>query len=73
MDEVIKLTSKLEEALKIPIHIILIDKINPSFRLNTLRRGIIVLEEPGIYEALFMQTIDELTLLTNTNLQQQLN
>lgn len=64
IDKVIELANELEEVLGVPMDIVPIDEVEPNFRLNILRRGVVVLEEPGVYEALLMQTIDELTLLT---------
>ena len=65
MDEMIKLENKLEEALGIPVDIVPLDEVEPRFRLNILRKGVVIIEEPGVYEALLMQTLDELYILSH--------
>lgn len=64
LDRIIELMNRLEEALGIPVDIVPLDEVDPKFRLNIFRKGIEVVEEPGIYEALFMQSIDELAILS---------
>jgi len=65
MDEMIKLANKLEEALGIPVDIVPLDEVEPRFRLNILRKGVVIIEEPGVYEAILMQTLDELYILSH--------
>ena len=65
MDEMIKLANKLEEALGIPVDIVPLDEVEPRFRLNILRKGVVIIEEPGVYEAILMQTLDELYMLSH--------
>ncbi|MGC9164257.1 MAG: nucleotidyltransferase domain-containing protein [Thermoprotei archaeon] len=59
------LSARLEEFLRIPFDVVPIDELQVKFRYNVLTKGIIILERvAGLYEALFNQTIDELTLLS---------
>lgn len=54
------LWAKIEGVLKIPIDLVPISEISPSFRLRILTKGKIVLEKrPGLYEALLINTLDE--------------
>ncbi|MEM2795373.1 MAG: nucleotidyltransferase domain-containing protein [Thermofilaceae archaeon] len=64
LDAVIKLSVELEERLRIPVDVVPLDAISPSFRHYILARGKVVLEKrSGLYEALLMQTLDELAVL----------
>jgi len=64
LDAVIKLSVELEERLHIPVDVVPLDAISPSFRHYILARGKVVLEKKsGLYEALLMQTLDELVVL----------
>ena len=64
MDAVIKLSVELEERLRIPVDVVPLNVVSPSFRHYILTRGEVVLEKrPGLYEALLMRTLDELAVL----------
>ena len=64
LDAVIKLSVKLEERLRIPVDVIPLNVVSPSFRHYILTRGEVVLEKrPSLYEALLMRTLDELAVL----------
>jgi len=56
-----KLASSLELEIGIPVDVIPLTQINPRFRWKILAKGIVVVEKkPGLYEALLLQTIDEI-------------
>ncbi|MEM3941918.1 MAG: nucleotidyltransferase domain-containing protein [Desulfurococcaceae archaeon] len=64
LDAVIKLSVELEERLRIPVDVISLNVVSPSFRYYILTRGEVVLEKrSGLYEALLMRTLDELAVL----------
>jgi len=63
LDELLKLGVELELGLGIPVDLAPLDNLPPKFRLNILRRGIIITEKPGIYEYLYMRAQDELILM----------
>ena len=66
LDAVIKLSVELEERLRIPVDVIPLNVVSPSFRHYILTRGEVVLEKrPGLYEALLMRTLDELAVLVS--------
>lgn len=63
----IKLGVKLEDELSIPVDVVPIDLLPANFRHYVFVRGKVILEkQPGLYEALFLNTLDELFLLENT-------
>ena len=63
LDELLKLGVELELGLGISVDLAPLDNLPPKFRLNILRRGIIITEKPGIYEYLYMRAQDELILM----------
>ncbi|MEM4970832.1 MAG: nucleotidyltransferase domain-containing protein [Sulfolobales archaeon] len=63
LDRILKLGVKLEEALNLPIDIVPLQALSPRFRLWVLTKGMVLVEEPGLYEAMLSQTIDELILM----------
>jgi predicted nucleotidyltransferase len=63
IDELLKIGSKLELDLSMPVDIVPLDQLNPIFRLKILRKGLVVIEKPGIFEYLFMLTCDELEVM----------
>ena len=67
LDRILELGAKLEEALGIPVDVVPLQSLSPRFRLKVLTRGLVVVEEPGIYEALWSQTLDELAMLSLSN------
>jgi predicted nucleotidyltransferase len=58
--DLLKLGVDLELELGLPVDVAPLDQLPPRFRLNVLLRGIVLLEKPGLYERLYMQTQDEL-------------
>ena len=40
-----------------------LQNIPPKFRLKILTKGVVIVEESGIYEALLSQTLDEIMTL----------
>jgi len=63
LDYYLLLAARLEEALGTPVDVVPIEELEPRLRLKILTRGIIVVEEPGIYEYLLLNSIDELNRL----------
>ncbi|MEM1744126.1 MAG: nucleotidyltransferase domain-containing protein [Candidatus Nezhaarchaeales archaeon] len=64
LDAVIKLSVKLEERLGIPVDVVPLNLVSPSFRHYILTKGKVVLEKrSGFYEELLLRTLDELALL----------
>lgn len=63
LDKILGIGVRLEEELGIPVDIVPLQSVSPTFRLKILRDGIIVVEEPGIFEALLQQALDELTIM----------
>ena len=64
LDAVIKLSVKLEERLRIPVDVVPLDEVSPSFRHYILTKGEVLLEKrPELYEAQLMRTLDELIVL----------
>ena len=70
LDELLKLGVELELELGMPVDLVPLDQLPPKFRLEVLRRGLIVVEKPGVYEHLYMRSQDELTLMTSSAHQQ---
>ena len=69
-DKLLKLGAELELELGMPVDLVPLDQLPPKFRLEVLRRGLIVVERPGVYEQLYMRSQDELTLMTSSAHQQ---
>ncbi|MEM0484768.1 MAG: nucleotidyltransferase domain-containing protein [Pyrobaculum sp.] len=63
LDALLKLGADLEEELGIPVDVAPLRELHPKFRLKVLTRGVVIVEEPGLYEALLLQALDELELL----------
>jgi predicted nucleotidyltransferase len=63
IDKLLKINSELELELGIPVDIVPLEQLNPTFRLKTLGRGLVIVEKPGIYEYIFMLTCDELEVM----------
>jgi len=59
-DDLLKLRVELELELGMPIDLVPLDQLPPKFRLEVLRRGMIIIEKNGVYEHLYMKTYDEL-------------
>jgi len=67
LNSIFKLANKLEEELGYPVDVVPLSTISSKFRYHILIKGLIILErEPGLYEALLMQTLDEIKILENT-------
>jgi len=64
--DLLRLGVDLELELGLPVDVVPLDQLPPRFRLNVLLRGIVLLEKPGIYEYLYMQTQDELMQTENS-------
>lgn len=61
---IFKLANRLEEELGYPVDVVPLNAIPPKFRRYVLSKGVIVVErEPGLYESLLAQTIDEVEVL----------
>lgn len=61
---VAEIASRLEERIRIPVDVVPIGEVSAEFRHYILTRGEVILEKnPGLYEALLMQTLDELAIL----------
>ena len=59
-----RLSAKLEEKLCAPVDVVPIDNMPTKLKHHVLTKGLVILERvKGLYEALYMQTIDELALL----------
>ena len=63
LDKLLKINSELELELGIPVDIVPLDQLNPIFRLKILRKGLVVVEKPGVFEYFFMLTCDELEVM----------
>jgi len=61
LDELLKLGAELE--LGMPVDPVPLDQLPPKLRLEVLRRGMILVEKPGVYEHLYMMSQDELILM----------
>ena len=61
LDFIFKLASRLEEELGYPVDVVPLNIIPPKFRHYILTKGVIIVEKkPGLYEALLIQTMDEI-------------
>jgi len=63
LDRVLEIGVRLEEKLGIPIDIAPLQSLPPRFRLKVLTKGLPIIEEPGLYEAMLIQTLDELVVM----------
>jgi predicted nucleotidyltransferase len=63
LDKLLRIGSELELELGIPVDIVPLDQLNPIFRLKILRKGLVVVEKPGVFEYFFMLTCDELEVM----------
>jgi predicted nucleotidyltransferase len=63
IDKLLRIGSELELELGIPVDIVPLDQLNPIFRLKILRKGLVVVEKPGVFEYFFMLTCDELEVM----------
>lgn len=64
LNHLLKLANRLEEELEFPVDVVPLNVIPSKFRHHILVKGRIILEnQPGLYEALLIQTLDEITLL----------
>jgi len=66
LDRILELGAKLEEKIGIPIDVAPLQALPPRFRLKVLTKGLILVEEPGLYEAMLIQTMDELIVISAT-------
>ncbi|MBS7638229.1 nucleotidyltransferase domain-containing protein [Candidatus Bathyarchaeota archaeon] len=64
LDAIFKLTAEIEEEIHIPVDVVPLESIQTKFKHYILTKGRVILErEPGLHEALIIQTIDEQILL----------
>ena len=49
--------------MNLPIDVVPLQVLPPKFRLKVLSKGLVTVEELGLYEAILIQTMDELTIL----------
>jgi predicted nucleotidyltransferase len=70
--DLLKLGVDLELELGLPVDVAPLDQLPPRFRLNVLLRGVVLLEKPGLYERLYMQTQDELMQAETSTKRQRL-
>jgi len=62
--EIFELSARLEEEIKVPVDLLPLQELPPSFRHYILINGLVVLERvAGLYEALISQALDELMLM----------
>jgi predicted nucleotidyltransferase len=63
----LRLGVRLEDELSLPVDVVPIDFLPAKFRHYVLTKGKVILEkQPGLYEALFLNTLDEISLLENS-------
>jgi len=67
LDRVLEIGVRLEEKLGIPIDIAPLQFLSPRFRLKVLTKGLSIIEEPGLYEAVLIQTLDELIVMNSSD------
>ena len=70
--DLLRLGVDLELELGLPVDVAPLDQLPPRFRLNVLLRGVVLLEKPGLYERLYMQTQDELMQAETSKKRQRL-
>jgi len=64
LSKLLRHANRLEEEIGYPVDLVPLNAIPPTFRHYVLVRGVLLVEkEPGLYEALLLQTIDELKAL----------
>ncbi|MBS7636093.1 nucleotidyltransferase domain-containing protein [Candidatus Bathyarchaeota archaeon] len=64
LNHLFRLVCRLEEELGLPVDVVPLNTIPPKFRQHILLKGKVILEKHlGLYEALIMQTLDEMALL----------
>ena len=64
LHKLFRLANKLEEEIGYPVDLVPLNAIPPAFRHCILTKGALLVEkEPGLYEALLLQTVDELKAL----------
>lgn len=64
LDELLKISSIIEDRIEIPIDIIPLNELSPTFKYKILTKGRIIIEKiPGLYEHFIMNTLDELIRL----------
>jgi len=71
LDELLELGAELELELGMPVDVVPLDQLSPKFRLEVLKRGLVVVERPGVYEHLYMRSQDELILMTSSAYQEE--
>jgi hypothetical protein len=54
LDEVLVIGTEIEYELGIPIDVVPLHELNPVLRLKIHRKGLVVIEKPGMYEYMFM-------------------
>ncbi|ADM28655.1 DNA polymerase beta domain protein region [Ignisphaera aggregans DSM 17230] len=64
LDRVLEIGMRLEEKLDIPIDVAPLQFLSPRFRLKVLTKGLPIIEESGLYEAMLIQTLDELIIMS---------
>ena len=58
---IFRLANRLEEELGYPVDVVPLNTIPPRFRHYILTKGVVIVErEPGLYESLLIQAIDEI-------------
>jgi predicted nucleotidyltransferase len=60
LKDIIKITNLLEDALKVPVDVVPLLKVNPKLRLNALLNGIkLVVKDRKLYALLVSQALSE--------------
>ena len=69
LDYLFRLADRLEDVVGYPVDVVPLSEISPKFRYYILTKGLVIWEEySGLYEALLMQTLDELWILEHRGL-----
>ncbi len=69
LDYLFRLADRLEDVVGYPVNVVPLSEISPKFRYYILTKGLVIWEEySGLYEALLMQTLDELWILEHRGL-----
>jgi len=64
LDYLFRLADRLEDVVGYPVDVIPLSEVPPKFRYYILTKGLVIWEgHAGLYEALLMQTLDELWVL----------
>lgn len=67
LDYLLKLGAKLELELGVPVDVVPIEELSPTFRIKILTRGIVVVDKaPRLYEALLNMAHDDLIRIRHT-------